>query len=70
MVETEQDDPPNYYAFSQRGGWQTMLNFIVGASLSATAGYAGMYIATIANEKTTEAAKVGLYFGLLLLAWT
>ena len=58
MGASKQDSAPNYYAFSERGGWQTMINFIVGACLSAIAGYAGMYIATIANEKTTEAAKV------------
>ncbi len=33
--------------------------YIIGAVLSATAGYAGMTVATMANARTTEAAKEG-----------
>ena len=36
------------------------LAFLFGASLSLLAGYTGMYIATEANGKTTEAAKRGI----------
>ena len=35
------------------------LSYIIGAVLSATAGYAGMTVATMANARTTEAAKSG-----------
>jgi len=70
-----QDDPPpkefrfanpdegsmtGYEAFDQKGGWQSMLCFLVGTALSAAAGWAGMEVATIANVKTMEAAKEGL----------
>jgi K(+)-stimulated pyrophosphate-energized sodium pump len=36
------------------------LSFVVGAGCSALAGYIGMRIATLANVRTTEAAKTGL----------
>ena len=36
------------------------LSFVIGASLSALAGYFGMVVATKANVRTTEAAKTGL----------
>ncbi|MDQ2745955.1 MAG: sodium-translocating pyrophosphatase [Acidobacteriota bacterium] len=36
------------------------LSFIIGAVLSATAGYIGMNIATKANVRTTQAARTGL----------
>ncbi|NND75241.1 MAG: sodium-translocating pyrophosphatase [Ilumatobacter sp.] len=35
------------------------LTYLLGAMLSATAGYAGMTVATMANARTTEAAKEG-----------
>ncbi len=35
------------------------LSYLIGAVLSATAGYAGMTVATMANARTTEAAKSG-----------
>ena len=35
------------------------VSYIIGAVLSATAGYAGMTVATMANARTTEAAKEG-----------
>jgi len=53
-----QDEPPA--GSDSRGGWQTMICFLVGASLSALTGYMGMNIATETNVKTMEAAKSGL----------
>ena len=35
------------------------VSYVIGAVLSATAGYAGMTVATMANARTTEAAKKG-----------
>ena len=35
------------------------VSYVLGAVLSATAGYAGMTVATMANARTTEAAKSG-----------
>ena len=35
------------------------VSYVIGALLSATAGYAGMTVATMANARTTEAAKDG-----------
>jgi K(+)-stimulated pyrophosphate-energized sodium pump len=35
------------------------VSYVLGALLSATAGYAGMTVATMANARTTEAAKEG-----------
>ncbi|MCP4225332.1 MAG: hypothetical protein GY773_18500 [Actinomycetia bacterium] len=35
------------------------LSYLIGAVLSAGAGYAGMTVATMANARTTEAAKEG-----------
>lgn len=40
-------------------GWKVAVAFLFGASLSLLAGFTGMYIATEANGKTTEAAKKG-----------
>lgn len=37
-------------------GWETAISFAVGAVSSATAGYIGMYAATRANVRTTNAA--------------
>lgn len=48
------------YSSSKKGGWQTMLCFLVGAALSAGAGWAGMKVATQTNVKTMEAARSGL----------
>ena len=44
----------------KKGGWQTMICFLVGAALSASAGWAGMSVATKTNVKTMEAARSGL----------
>ena len=35
------------------------VSYVIGAILSATAGYVGMTVATMANARTTEAAKKG-----------
>jgi len=35
------------------------ISYVIGAVLSASAGYAGMTVATMANARTTEAAKQG-----------
>ncbi len=41
-------------------GWETAVSFLVGALLSAVAGYIGMSITTRANTRTTEAARTSL----------
>lgn len=41
-------------------GWATASSFVAGAILSALAGYIGMYIATRANARTTQAARTSL----------
>ncbi len=41
-------------------GWPTAISFLVGALLSAVAGYIGMSITTRANTRTTEAARTSL----------
>ncbi|MCL1917772.1 MAG: sodium-translocating pyrophosphatase [Peptococcaceae bacterium] len=41
-------------------GFQTAISFLVGAVLSAVAGYVGMSITTRANCRTTEAARTSL----------
>ena len=49
-------------------GWRTSITFIVGAVVSALAGYIGMSIATKANARTTEAARQGGVKGALGVA--
>lgn len=44
--------------------WQTALTFVVGASISASAGYLGMYVAVRANVRTAAAAARSLNDGL------
>ncbi len=44
--------------------WQTAVNFVVGALISASAGYLGMYIAVRANVRTAAAAARSLNDGL------
>jgi K(+)-stimulated pyrophosphate-energized sodium pump len=40
--------------------WQSMLSFLVGASISMAAGFIGMRAATVGNVRTTAAATVSL----------
>jgi len=40
------------------GNWVTAICFVIGAFFSTAAGYAGMNVATKANVRTTEAARV------------
>ncbi len=40
--------------------WKTAIAFVTGAILSASAGYAGMYVATRANTRTARAAESGI----------
>ncbi|MGB0112681.1 MAG: sodium-translocating pyrophosphatase [Ilumatobacteraceae bacterium] len=40
------------------------VSYVIGAVLSATAGYVGMTVATMANARTTEAAKEGAHKAL------
>ena len=59
-----QDAAPTYLGgavpSSKKGGWQTMICFLLGATLSAAAGWAGMKVATQTNVKTMQAARTGL----------
>ncbi|HHY56261.1 MAG TPA: sodium-translocating pyrophosphatase [Chloroflexi bacterium] len=44
--------------------WQTAVNFVVGALISASAGYLGMYVAVRSNVRTAAAAARSLNDGL------
>src|SRR5436305_1417848 len=46
--------------FYHKLGWGTAVGFLIGATLSASAGFIGMNVAVRSNSRTAEAARHGL----------
>ncbi|HMI95873.1 MAG TPA: sodium-translocating pyrophosphatase [Micropepsaceae bacterium] len=45
-------------------GWQVAVGFLIGSTLSGSAGYVGMNVSVRANVRTAEASRIGLAQGL------
>ncbi len=55
-----------FFVVSLLLNWLVGIGFLVGAVLSGTAGYTGMYISVRANVRTAEASRTGLAEGLAI----